>query len=108
MSVTVGWLYLMASGLVDIMWAVSMKKADGFKNLPWSILSLLLLALFVYLLTKALEVLPMGTAYAAWTGIGAVGSVLVGIALFNEPATAARIGCVGLVAAGVIGLRLST
>lgn len=108
MTVTWGWMYLIASGLVDIAWAMSMKKAEGFRNLPWATLSLVLLALFVYLLTKALEVLPMGTAYAAWTGIGAVGSVAVGILIFNEPASAARIICVAIVAGGIIGLRLTS
>ncbi|MGD9715149.1 MAG: multidrug efflux SMR transporter [Thermomicrobiales bacterium] len=108
MTITWGWIYLIASGLVDIVWALSMKKADGFRNIPWALLSLVLLGLFVYLLTKALEVLPMGTAYAAWTGIGAVGSVIVGIIIFNEPASAARIACVALVASGVIGLRLTS
>ncbi|WP_332683003.1 DMT family transporter [Bosea sp. (in: a-proteobacteria)] len=99
------WIALIASGVVDVAWAFAMKKADGFRDLPWALISVALLVVFVVLLVKALEVLPLGTAYAVWTGIGAVGSVLVGIAVFHEPATAARLFWIALVLAGIVGLK---
>lgn len=107
MTTAQGWLYLIVSGLVDIAWALSMKKADGFANPGWSLVSLLLLAAFVYLLTRALTVLPVGTAYAVWTGIGAAGTVIAGILLFSEPATAIRLFFICVVVAGIIGLQLT-
>ena len=108
MTATWGWIYLVASGLIDVAWALSMKKAEGFRNLTWAMVSLVLLAIFVYLLIRALEVLPVGTAYAVWTGIGAAGSVLAGIALFGEPATALRLLCVAVVVSGIVGLKLTS
>lgn len=107
MTTAQGWLYLIVSGLVDIAWALSMKKADGFANPGWSLVSLVLLAAFVYLLTRALTVLPVGTAYAVWTGIGAAGTVIAGILLFSEPATAIRLFFICVVVAGIIGLQLA-
>ncbi|KQZ72730.1 hypothetical protein ASE06_09610 [Sphingopyxis sp. Root214] len=108
MTPTMGWIYLVASGLIDIAWALSMKKADGFRNLEWSALSLLLVAAFVYLLTQALAVLPVGTAYAVWTGIGAAGTAVLGMILFGEAVTAARIACIIIIVGGTIGLQLSS
>ncbi|ARQ02225.1 DMT family transporter [Pseudorhodoplanes sinuspersici] len=102
-----GWIYLVASGLIDVAWALSMKKANGFANLGWSLVSLVLLAAFVYLLTRALTVLPVGTAYAVWTGIGAAGTVIAGILLFSEPATAIRLFFICVVVAGIIGLQMT-
>ena len=105
---TTGWAWfaLIASGIVDVAWAFSMKKADGFRDLPWALVSLALLVVFVALLIKALEVLPLGTAYAVWTGIGAAGSVAVGILIFGEPASAGRLFWIALVLAGIVGLKL--
>ena len=105
MTSSQGWFYLIMSGFIDVAWALSMKKADGFSNPGWSALSLVLLAVFVYLLTKALQVLPVGTAYAVWTGIGAAGTVAVGIIFFSEPATMARLFYIGVVVAGIVGLQ---
>jgi quaternary ammonium compound-resistance protein SugE len=102
-----GWVLLVASGLIDVGWALATKKADGFREPGWTILSLVLLALFVGLLTKALQVLPVGTAYAVWTGIGAVGSVGAGILLFGEPADAVRLVFVAITMLGIIGLKLA-
>ncbi|TGX52216.1 multidrug efflux SMR transporter [Sphingomonas gei] len=102
------WLYLVTSGFVDVAWALSMKKADGFRNPEWTALSLLLLAAFVYLLTRALAVLPVGSAYAVWTGIGAAGTAILGIVLFNEPAAADRLACMVVIVGGTIGLQLTT
>ena len=99
------WIALVASGIVDVAWALSMKKADGFRDLHWALVSVLLLVVFVVLLIKALDVLPLGTAYAVWTGIGALGSVLVGILVFGEPATIARLFWIALVLVGIVGLK---
>lgn len=108
MTPTLAWVALVASGLVDVAWALAMKKADGFANPAWSAISLVLLAIFVYLLTKALQVLPVGTAYAVWTGIGAAGTVIAGIMLFSEPASAARIFFIATVVAGITGLKMTS
>lgn len=108
MTVPQAWAYLLLSGCIDVAWALAMKKANGFANPGWSLASLVLLAAFVYLLTKALQVLPVGTAYAVWTGIGAAGTVIAGIMLFAEPATAARLFFIGVIVAGIIGLQTTT
>jgi quaternary ammonium compound-resistance protein SugE len=107
MTATVAWIALVAAGALDVLWAVSMKYADGYSKPGWSIVSLLLLAAFVFLLGRSLQVLPVGTAYAVWTGIGAVGTVIMGIALFDESLDPIRVGCIGLVVAGIIGLKLN-
>jgi quaternary ammonium compound-resistance protein SugE len=107
MTMAQGWIYLVVSGVIDVAWALSMKKANGFANLGWSLVSLILLAAFVYLLTRALTVLPVGTAYAVWTGIGAAGTVIAGILMFSEPATALRLFFIGVVVAGIVGLQMT-
>lgn len=107
MSTTLGWTLLVASGLVDVVWALATKKADGFRDPIWAAVSLILLAAFVGLLTKALQVLPVGTAYAVWTGIGAVGSVGAGIMLFGEPVDAVRLLFVAVTVLGIVGLKLT-
>ncbi len=83
------WALLIIAGFLDVLWAVSMKYAEGYTRLGWSIISLALLAGFVCLLGRSLQVLPIGTAYAVWTGVGAVGTVLMGVALFGEIARTA-------------------
>lgn len=108
MTVTQGWIYLVISGVIDVAWALAMKKADGFSNPGWSAVSLGLLAAFVYLLTKALQILPVGTAYAVWTGIGAAGTVILGIVFFAEPATATRLFFIAVVVAGIVGLQMTS
>jgi quaternary ammonium compound-resistance protein SugE len=100
------WLALLSAGVLDVLWAVAMKYADGYRRIGWNIVSLVLLAAFVFLLGRSLQVLPVGTAYAVWTGIGAVGTVLLGVVLFGESLDAVRLGCVALVAAGIVGLKL--
>jgi quaternary ammonium compound-resistance protein SugE len=101
------WPYLFLAGLFEIAWAVGLKYTNGFTRLTPSILTVASMALSLGLLSLALKQLPIGTAYAAWTGIGAAGTALLGIYLFNEPATAARLGCIALIVAGIVGLRLA-
>lgn len=101
------WIMLIFCGLIDVAWAISMKYADGYTRIWWSLLSLALLASFVYLLARSMQVIPVGTAYAVGTGIGVVGTALAGIALFNEPVNLPRLTCIGLVLIGIAGLRLA-
>jgi quaternary ammonium compound-resistance protein SugE len=102
------WLVLVAAGLLEIGWAIGLKYTEGFTRLLPSALTLAAMAGSIILLGLALKSLPIGTAYAVWTGIGAVGTALLGIALFGEPATAARLASIGLIVAGIIGLKLVT
>mgnify|MGYP001027678077 CR=1 FL=1 len=108
MGTSMAWTLLILSGLLDVCWAISVKMADGYSRLAWSILSFGLLAAFIYALGKALQVLPIGTAYAVWTGIGAVGSIAVGIVMFREPATFARLFWIAVTLSGIVGLKLSS
>jgi quaternary ammonium compound-resistance protein SugE len=107
MTPSLAWLALIVAGLLDVAWAVSMKYAKGYTDLGWSLTSLLLLAGFVFLLGRALEALPVGTAYAVWTGIGAVGTVLLGVALFGESLDPWRVGGILCVVAGIVVLKLA-
>jgi quaternary ammonium compound-resistance protein SugE len=102
------WLVLAAAGLLEIGWAIGLKYTDGFTRLVPSVLTLAAMAGSIILLGLALKTLPIGTAYAVWTGIGAVGTALLGIALFGEPATAARLASIGLIVSGIVGLKLVT
>jgi quaternary ammonium compound-resistance protein SugE len=102
------WLVLAAAGLLEIGWAIGLKYTDGFTRLVPSVLTLAAMAGSIILLGLALKTLPIGTAYAVWTGIGAVGTALLGIILFDEPATAARLASIGLIVSGIIGLKLVT
>lgn len=108
MSTSSAWILLVLSGLIDVAWAISTKNADGFRNPLWSGISLMLLAAFVYLLARALAVLPLGVTYSVWVGIGALGSVLAGAVFFGEPVTATRLGFAALIVAGVVGLKVTT
>jgi len=100
------WLVLVAAGILEIVWVIGMKYSDGFTRLLPSLVTLVAALLSFWLLALAIRVLPVGTAYAAWTGIGAVGAAVLGIVLFKEPATAARVACIVLVVAGIAGLKL--
>lgn len=102
------WLILTVAGLFEIGWAVGLKYTEGFTRLGPTIGTLIALVLSMTLLGIAVRSLPLGTAYAVWTGIGAVGTVILGIALFGEAATAGRLVCVGLILAGIIGLKVLT
>lgn len=105
---TVGWYYLAATGLLDVAWALSVKKAEGFTNPYWTAASLLVLVGFVYAVAKALQLVPMGTAYVVWTGIGAAGTVIAGIVFFAEPATAVRLFFIAVIVTGIVGLKVSS
>lgn len=107
MSPASAWIALVVAGLLDVAWAISMKYAGGYTRFGWSVVSLILLAAFVYLLGRALEALPVGTAYAVWTGIGAVGTVLMGIVLFGETLNPMRLAGIALVLVGIIALKLA-
>lgn len=100
------WLILFAAGLCEIGWAVGLKYTEGFTRLWPTVFTGASLLVSMALLGLAMKSLPLGTAYAVWTGIGAVGTVILGIVLFKEPATAARLVCVGLIVAGILGLKL--
>jgi quaternary ammonium compound-resistance protein SugE len=100
------WIYLTIAGLFEVAWAIGLKYTEGFTRLfpsLWTIASMVISLLF---LSLALKMLPVGTAYAVWTGIGAVGTAILGIYLFGEPATVLRIGAIGLIVAGIVGLKL--
>lgn len=100
------WIYLFAAGLFEIGWAIGLKYTQGFSRLVPSLLTLASMAVSLGLLGLALKTLPLGTAYAIWTGIGTIGTVALGIVLFAEPADAVRLGCIGLIVAGILGLKL--
>ena len=102
------WIVLVVAGLFEVCWAIGLKYTDGFTRFWPSVGTVAAMVISVVLLGWALRTLPVGTAYAVWTGIGAVGTVLLGILLFGEPATVARLACVGLVVAGILGLKLVT
>ena len=101
------WVVLVIAGLFEVGWAIGLKYTEGFTRLWPSVGTLGAMVVSVGLLGLAMRSLPVGTAYAVWTGIGAVGTVGLGIVLFSEPATAARLACVGLIVAGIVGLKLT-
>ena len=100
------WVYLLVAGLFEIVWAIALKYADGFTKLWPSAVAVVGMIVSVVLLELSLRDLPVGTAYAVWTGIGTVGAAVLGMIRFQEPATAVRIGCIGLIVCGIAGLKL--
>lgn len=105
-NATSAWLIILASGLLEIAFSVSMKLSESFTRLIPSVVSVAAAILSVWLMSLTLRVIPVGTAYAVWAGIGAAGTAVVGMLFFQEPATLARIACIGLVVAGIVGLQL--
>ncbi|MBI3259806.1 MAG: quaternary ammonium compound efflux SMR transporter SugE [Ignavibacteriae bacterium] len=100
------WIYLFVAGFLEISWAIGLKYSEGFtKPLPSVITIILMLFSFVFL-SQSLKTIPVGTGYAIWTGIGAVGTGILGIILFNEPKDFARILCLLLIVAGIVGLKI--
>ncbi len=100
------WLYLVLAGALEIVWAIGIKYTEGFTKLWPSLATGAAMIASFYLLAQAIKVIPVGTAYAVWVGIGASGVALVSMVLFKEPATALRLVCIALIVAGVVGLKL--
>jgi quaternary ammonium compound-resistance protein SugE len=102
------WVILVIAGLFEIGWAIGLKYTEGFTRLWPSVGTILAMVISVWLLAMAMKSLPVGTAYAVWVGVGAVGTVVLGIILFEEPANTARLISVMLIIAGIVGLKLAT
>jgi quaternary ammonium compound-resistance protein SugE len=102
------WIILVVAGLFEIGWAIGLKSTEGFSRLWPSIGTALCMAVSVALLGWAMRTLPIGTAYAVWTGIGTVGTVVLGIILFDDPLNLSRAICITLIVAGIVGLKLTT
>jgi quaternary ammonium compound-resistance protein SugE len=102
------WWYLILAGLLEVGWAIGLKSSHGFTRLWPSLATVVAMALSMFLLGLAVRTIPIGTGYVIWTGIGAVGAATLGMVLFGEPATAARLFCLGLILAGIIGLKIAT
>ena len=100
------WLYVFIAGVFETVWAIGMKYSDGFSRLWPSVLTIAAMLISFGLLSYAMKTLPVGTTYAVWTGIGAAGTALMGMLLFGESRDAARLVCIGLIIAGILGLRL--
>lgn len=101
------WMLLIVAGLCEVGWAIGLKYTEGFTRLWPSVGTVLAMIVSVWLLGLAMKTLPVGTAYGVWVGVGAVGTVVLGIVLLGEPATVARLVSVGLIVAGIVGLKLS-
>jgi quaternary ammonium compound-resistance protein SugE len=102
------WLCLLLAGALEIVWALGLKQSDGFTRLWPSLGTVAAIALSFALMAVALKSVPFGTAYAIWTGIGAAGTVTLGIFMFGEPADAARLVCIAMIVTGIVGLKLVT
>jgi len=107
MSSSLSWTVLFLAGLFEIVWAIGLKYSEGFSRFLPSAITVLAMAISVTLLGWALKQLPVGSAYAVWVGIGAVGTALLGIVLFDESTSVLRLGCIGLIVLGVIGLKFA-
>ncbi len=102
------WVYLVLAGLLEVVWAMGLKYSEGFSR-PWpSALTVVAMVASFWLLATALKQIPLGTGYAVWVGIGAVGTALLGMLVLKEPATVARLACIGLIVAGIAGLKLTS
>ncbi len=102
------WVVLFAAGIFEIGWAVGLKYSEGFTRFGPSAFTAVALIVSMVLLGFSLRTLPLGTAYAVWTGIGTIGTALLGIVLFREPASVLRLVCIGLILTGIVGLKLAT
>jgi len=108
MSVSTSWIVLIIAGLFEVCWAIGLKYTEGFTKLVPSIFTLVTLAISMFLLAKATEVLPIGTAYGVWVGVGSLGAAILGIFLFNESTNPARIFFLVLLLVSIIGLKLTS
>jgi quaternary ammonium compound-resistance protein SugE len=100
------WVYLFLAGVCEVVWAIGLKKSEGFTRAWTSVWTVLMMLLSFYLLSIAMRSLPLGTAYAVWTGIGAVGTVIFGMAFMGEARDPPRIGCIVLIVGGIAGLKI--
>jgi len=100
------WIWLFVAGVLEIVWAIGLKYTEGFTRLAPSAITIVAMAASVFCLALAVRTIPIGTGYAVWTGIGAVGVAILGMVLFGEPRTLLRIGCILLIVAGIIGLKM--
>ncbi|KQU99505.1 quaternary ammonium compound efflux SMR transporter SugE [Devosia sp. Root105] len=100
------WVYLTIAGLLEVVWAIGLKYTEGFSRLGPTAITVAAMVASIVLLGIALRDLPVGTGYAIWTGIGTVGTAVLGILIFQEPATALRLASIGLIVAGIVGLKL--
>ena len=105
-AASTAWLILLVAGLLEIVWSFSMKASEGFTKHLYTGVTFVAAWLSFWLLGLAMKSLPLGTAYAIWTGIGAVGAAVLGMVIFKEPATAARIICMAAIVGGIVGLKL--
>lgn len=101
------WIYLIVAGAFEVMWTLGLKYSEGWTRLWPSLGTVASMAVSFYFLSLAIKALPLGTAYAVWTGIGTVGAAIIGMILFNEPRDFLRIVCIGLIVAGIAGLKLT-
>ncbi|MCI0331077.1 MAG: quaternary ammonium compound efflux SMR transporter SugE [candidate division Zixibacteria bacterium] len=102
------WVYLIVAGVFEIVWAVGLKYAQGFTRPAASTVTIVAMLASFFFLAQAVKTIPVGTGYAIWTGIGAAGTALLGILLFSESASLARLLCIGLIVAGIVGLKLTS
>lgn len=102
------WLFLFLAGISEVGWAIGLKYTEGFTRPGPTAATIAMMIVSFALLGQALKILPIGTAYAIWTGIGAVGTAILGIVLFGEPKDALRLACLGLIVVGIVGLKLVT
>ncbi len=100
------WFYLLIAGILEVVWAVAMKYSEGWTRLYPSIFTVISMAIGFYFLSLAVKSLPLGTAYAVWTGIGTIGTVIFGVIFFKEPVDLIKVICILLIVTGIIGLRL--
>jgi quaternary ammonium compound-resistance protein SugE len=106
-AVQLAWIYLFIAGLFEVVWAIGLKYTEGWSRLWPSVGTAAAMVVSLVFLSLAMKVLPVGTSYAVWTGIGAIGTVILGIILFAEPATSVRLGCVALILTGILGLKFA-
>jgi len=102
----VSWLFLVLAGLSEVVWAVGLKYTEGFTKLTPSVITVAFMGLSIWLLALALRTIPLGTGYAIWTGIGAVGTAIAGMVLFGESRATIRLVCILMIVAGIVGLKL--
>lgn len=105
-AVQLAWLWVLLAGCMEVLWVVGLKQSQGFSRLGPSIVTIALMAASFVLVSQALKIIPIGTAYAVWTGIGAAGGALMGMILFGESAHPLRLACIGLIILGIAGLKL--